>query len=297
MFYQLVVYWLDLVAQLVEHWTGKPKVAGSIPTAVKQNFQFVRCGHTQRNITNLYPSPECATAESIPLCCFKENKEEDEIIYPYIFNCTSQHENYFLITTLGCKGLLLVFGIFLAWETRNIEIKALNDSKYIGISVYNVVILSVVGVILATLMSGSEYYNVYLALMSLVVILCTAATLGIVFVPKVSRKCFLYFELSWSICLLIYKIDLLNRLVVWFNCILSDWLTDRLSDWLIMSLIDYLIDWLSDQLIDYLTDWLSYWSYIWLIDLTNWLTDWSIIWLIDNLIILLIIYLIDYLTD
>ncbi|CAB4002687.1 gamma-aminobutyric acid type B receptor subunit 2-like isoform X1, partial [Paramuricea clavata] len=115
----------------------------------------------------------------------EENKEEDEIIYPYIFNCTSQHENYFLITTLGCKGLLLVFGIFLAWETRNIEIKALNDSKYIGISVYNVVILSVVGVILATLMSGSEYYNVYLALMSLVVILCTAATLGIVFVPKI----------------------------------------------------------------------------------------------------------------
>ncbi len=84
-----------------------------------------------------------------------------------------------------------MFGIFLAWETRNIEIKALNDSKYIGISVYNVVILSVVGVILATLMSGSKYYNVYLALMSLVVILCTAATLGIVFVPKVRRKyCF-----------------------------------------------------------------------------------------------------------
>ena len=88
----------------------------------------------------------------------------------------------------------MVFGIFLAWETRNIEIKALNDSKYIGISVYNVVILSVVGVILATLMSGSAYYNVYLALMSVVVILCTAATLGIVFVPKVSVTLFLLFD-------------------------------------------------------------------------------------------------------
>ena len=117
----------------------------------------------------------------------------DEVINPYVFTCTSEYQNYFLITTLGCKGLLLVFGIFLAWETRNIEIKALNDSKYIGISVYNVVILSVVGVILATLLANSEYYNVYLALMSLVVILCTAATLGIVFAPKVGReKFFLY---------------------------------------------------------------------------------------------------------
>jgi gamma-aminobutyric acid type B receptor len=121
-----------------------------------------------------------------PISLQEDKEEEDQVIHPYIFKCTSRYENYFLITTCASKGLLLIFGIFLAWETRNIEIKALNDSKYIGISVYNVVILSVVGVILATVMSGSEYYNVYLALMSLVVILCTAATLGIVFVPKVS---------------------------------------------------------------------------------------------------------------
>ncbi len=29
---------LDLVAQLAEHWTSKPKIAGSILTAVKQFF-------------------------------------------------------------------------------------------------------------------------------------------------------------------------------------------------------------------------------------------------------------------
>ncbi len=29
---------LDLVAQLVERWTSKPKVAGSIPTVVRQIF-------------------------------------------------------------------------------------------------------------------------------------------------------------------------------------------------------------------------------------------------------------------
>ena len=39
---------LDLVARLVEHWTGKPNVAGSIPTAFKQTLQLAQCGHAQR---------------------------------------------------------------------------------------------------------------------------------------------------------------------------------------------------------------------------------------------------------
>ena len=43
---------LDLVAQLVEHWTGKPKVAGSIPTVVRLIFQLAWCGiYTQSNNT------------------------------------------------------------------------------------------------------------------------------------------------------------------------------------------------------------------------------------------------------
>ena len=31
---------LDLIVQLLQHWTSKPKVAGSIPTAVKQNVRL-----------------------------------------------------------------------------------------------------------------------------------------------------------------------------------------------------------------------------------------------------------------
>jgi gamma-aminobutyric acid type B receptor len=30
------------------------------------------------------------------------------------------------------KGLLLLFGVYMAWETRNVKIPALNDSQYIG---------------------------------------------------------------------------------------------------------------------------------------------------------------------
>ena len=36
------------VAQLAEHWSSIPNVAGSIPTVVRQTFQLARCGCTLR---------------------------------------------------------------------------------------------------------------------------------------------------------------------------------------------------------------------------------------------------------
>lgn len=42
-------------------------------------------------------------------------------------------ENHGLITAaFAYKGILLLFGAFIAFQTRNISIPALNDSKYIG---------------------------------------------------------------------------------------------------------------------------------------------------------------------
>lgn len=38
------------------------------------------------------------------------------------------------------KGLLLFFGLFLAYETRSVKLKRLNDSRLVGMSIYNVVV-------------------------------------------------------------------------------------------------------------------------------------------------------------
>ena len=43
----------------------------------------------------------------------------------------------FVSSIYAYKGLLMAFGCFLAWETRNVNIPALNDSKYIGKSAEN----------------------------------------------------------------------------------------------------------------------------------------------------------------
>ena len=55
---------VDLVAQLVEHWTSIPKVAGSIPTVIGQTFQLARGGCTLRVTSQTSYSPEYITSST-----------------------------------------------------------------------------------------------------------------------------------------------------------------------------------------------------------------------------------------
>ena len=48
---------------------------------------------------------------------------------------------------------MLTLGVYMAYETRLVKIPALNDSQYIGFSVYSAVITSVSVVVLANLLS------------------------------------------------------------------------------------------------------------------------------------------------
>ena len=64
-------------------------------------------------------------------------------------------------------------------------IPALNDSKYIGMSVYNVVILSAIGATVSMVLKRTVYYELLHVLVSAIVILSTTVTLTMVFAPKV----------------------------------------------------------------------------------------------------------------
>ena len=56
--------------------------------------------------------------------------------------CILNDENIFFIVGVifGYKGILLLFGIFLAYETRSVKLKPVNDSRFVGMSIYNVVV-------------------------------------------------------------------------------------------------------------------------------------------------------------
>ena len=57
---------------------------------------------------------------------------QDEIAREIVNRCHSDHQSSFLGVMFIYKGMLMLFGLFLAYETRNIEVDSINDSKYIG---------------------------------------------------------------------------------------------------------------------------------------------------------------------
>jgi len=79
-----------------------------------------------------------------------------------------------------------VVGCFLAWETRNVSITALNDSKYIGMSVYNVVITCVAGVPVTFLVTDRP--DAAYLVIAFFILYSTTVTLCLVFGPKVGPK-------------------------------------------------------------------------------------------------------------
>ena len=47
---------------------------------------------------------------------------------PVLRRCESDYQIAFLASLVATKTILLTFGVFLAWKTRNITFTALNDS-------------------------------------------------------------------------------------------------------------------------------------------------------------------------
>ncbi|CAH3136004.1 unnamed protein product, partial [Porites lobata] len=112
-------------------------------------------------------------------------KEQDAFVIPALYHCTSAYKTKIVAGLLAYKGILVLFGLFLTWETRHVTIPALNDSKYIGMSVYNVVVLGIIGLVVTFAFDGSTHYVVTYAISSSCVIVCTTVTLLLVFVPKI----------------------------------------------------------------------------------------------------------------
>ncbi|XP_073978361.1 gamma-aminobutyric acid type B receptor subunit 3 isoform X3 [Rhodnius prolixus] len=109
---------------------------------------------------------------------------ERSVVYqPQIEVCASHFIHSWLGVLYIYKGLLLIVGVYMAWETRHVKIPALNDSQYIGLSVYSVVITSVLVVVLANLI----FERVTLAFLTITIpiLVSTTGSLCLLCVPKV----------------------------------------------------------------------------------------------------------------
>jgi gamma-aminobutyric acid type B receptor len=72
-----------------------------------------------------------------------EPGENDEIIYdPEIEICKCNHQMIWVGVVFGIKGIILILGLYLSYETRNSKIDRMNDSKFVALSIYNIVVRS-----------------------------------------------------------------------------------------------------------------------------------------------------------
>ena len=99
--------------------------------------------------------------------------------------CLATKSLLWIIILLIWKGLLLVTGLFLAFETRNIKNKHFNDSKLLGMSLAGIVILSLAAAVIGLLLQ--QFVDVFYALVGLIIILGNTALLCLLFIPKVEH--------------------------------------------------------------------------------------------------------------
>ena len=96
--------------------------------------------------------------------------------------CLTPNGNRWHYTIYVYKGLVLILGAYLAYDTRRVRIVSLNDSRYIALSVYNTVIACVIVFALSFVPNpGLRYF-----LRSVAAIVTVASILCFVFVSKVT---------------------------------------------------------------------------------------------------------------
>ncbi|KAG8004966.1 Gamma-aminobutyric acid type B receptor subunit 1, partial [Nibea albiflora] len=85
----------------------------------------------------------------------------------------------------GYKGLLLLLGIFLAYETKSISTEKINDHRAVGMAIYNVAVLCMITAPVTMILSSQQ--DASFAFASLAIVFSVYITLVVLFVPKMRR--------------------------------------------------------------------------------------------------------------
>ena len=107
----------------------------------------------------------------------------NQSIIPQQQRCSSEYQTTWLYVLLGYKLLLVVIGCYIAWVTHKVKVCYLNDTRAVGLSVYNIALFSIVGLPLYFLIDG--HVNTLVACLSLFILIPTTVSLCLLFVPKV----------------------------------------------------------------------------------------------------------------
>ena len=101
--------------------------------------------------------------------------------------CDCENFGYLIGALYVYKGLLVVFGLFLAYESRNVKYIHINDSRFVSIAMYIVVILVGIGAPLSLVLAVHVFINSAYGLAVFMIIAACMSCLLILYVPKVNN--------------------------------------------------------------------------------------------------------------
>ncbi|XP_072406250.1 LOW QUALITY PROTEIN: gamma-aminobutyric acid type B receptor subunit 1 [Chiloscyllium punctatum] len=111
--------------------------------------------------------------------------DQGVLILPQLEHCSSNKMNTWLGIVYGYKGLLLLLGIFLAYETKSVSTEKINDHRAVGMAIYNVAVLCMITAPVTMIVSSQQ--DAAFAFASLAVVFSVYITLVVLFVPKMRR--------------------------------------------------------------------------------------------------------------
>ncbi|KAM7428279.1 hypothetical protein ABFA07_020719 [Porites harrisoni] len=113
----------------------------------------------------------------------KIRNDDDDVIEELMINsCTCNSPKTWVMLICCLKGILLTFGVFLSWETRNVHCLQPNDSKNTGLAVYNVFMFSCLALVV---MFVETYPPIEMLIERTIVFVGTTCTICLLFLPKI----------------------------------------------------------------------------------------------------------------
>uniref|UniRef100_A0A1I8B028 G_PROTEIN_RECEP_F3_4 domain-containing protein n=2 Tax=Meloidogyne hapla TaxID=6305 RepID=A0A1I8B028_MELHA len=107
----------------------------------------------------------------------------DIMLLPVLDLCQSQYHDIWTAILLSYKGLLLLLGLFLAYDTKHLKIRYLNDLNSTLLSICNVGVLCLLcGTIVVFFLRTQP--NPFFCFISITVYVCTFVSIGLIFGPK-----------------------------------------------------------------------------------------------------------------
>ena len=108
------------------------------------------------------------------------------IIIEEIVKCDGKYQSQFTIGLFAYKGVVLVFGVFLTWQTANQVNKRSTRNRSEAMAIYNTALVSIVGVVCISLLEDTSHRHALYVILTICVIICCASVVAVLFIPKVN---------------------------------------------------------------------------------------------------------------